>query len=78
MQGLGYKELYAYLDGEMSLDAAISLIQMRTRHYAKRQLTWFRRDDRIHWLSFTDDPEALAGQALHIIKQSEEHRHESV
>ncbi len=78
MQGLGYKELYAYLDGEMSLDAAVSLIQMRTRHYAKRQLTWFRRDDRIHWLSFTDDPEALAGQALHIIKQSEEHRHESV
>ena len=78
MQGLGYKEILACLEGEYPLEEAVRILKRDTRHFAKRQLTWFRRDDRIHWLSFTDDPEALAGQALHIIKQSEEHRHESV
>lgn len=50
MQGLGYKELLPYLGGEMDLDTAADLIKRRTRQYAKRQLTWFRKDKRIHWL----------------------------
>ena len=78
MQAIGYKEFVAALEGETTVEEAADRVRQSSRRYAKRQLTWFRRDDRIHWLSFTDDPEALAGQALHIIKQSEEHRHESV
>ena len=44
MQGLGYKELLAYLDGECSLEEAVYIIKRDTRHFAKRQLTWFRRE----------------------------------
>lgn len=51
LQTVGYRELFAYLDGEYNLDRAIELIQQNTRHYAKRQLTWFRRDTEIHWLN---------------------------
>jgi tRNA dimethylallyltransferase len=50
MQGLGYKELWPVLTGEASLPDAVSLLKLRTRHYAKRQLTWFKRDERIQWL----------------------------
>lgn len=53
MQGLGYKELWPVLTGEASLADAVSLLKMRTRRYAKRQLTWFRRDERIQWLPWT-------------------------
>ena len=51
LQTVGYKELFAYFDGEYDLDRAIELIQQNTRHYAKRQITWFRRDKDIHWLN---------------------------
>lgn len=57
LQTVGYKELFAYLDGEYDLDRAIELIQQNSRHYAKRQLTWFRRDNEIHWLNANDDYE---------------------
>ena len=50
LQTVGYKELFAMMDGEYDLNRAIELIQQNTRHYAKRQLTWFRRDKDIHWL----------------------------
>lgn len=50
MQGIGYKELLAYLDGEYSLEDAISLLKQDTRHFAKRQLTWFRREKEVIWL----------------------------
>ena len=52
MQGLGYKELLPVLDGKATLEEAVSLIKLRTRHYAKRQLTWFKRDERIQWLPY--------------------------
>jgi tRNA dimethylallyltransferase len=51
MTGHGYREAAAYLAGEASLADAIALTARRTRQYAKRQLTWFRRDDRIRWLA---------------------------
>lgn len=44
MQGIGYKEVFSYLEGEISLEDCISLVQKNTRNYAKRQLTWFRND----------------------------------
>ena len=50
LQTVGYKEVFDYLDGTTTLDEAVSLIQRNTRHYAKRQLTWWRRDSSIRWL----------------------------
>lgn len=47
MQGLGYKEILAYLEGEISLDEAIYILKRDTRHFAKRQLTWFRREKEV-------------------------------
>ena len=57
LQTVGYKELFGYLDGEYDLERAIELIQQNTRHYAKRQLTWFRRDKEITWLDAENDYE---------------------
>ena len=54
LQTVGYRELFAYFDGDYDLSRAIELIQQNTRHYAKRQLTWFRRDKEIHWLNAKD------------------------
>lgn len=51
MQGLGYKELLAYLDGECSLEEAIAVIKRDTRHFAKRQITWFKREKDVIWLN---------------------------
>lgn len=50
MQGLGYKEMLAYLNGELSLEEAVYIIKRDTRHFAKRQLTWFRRERDVIWL----------------------------
>lgn len=51
MQALGYKEIVQYLEGSLSMEEAIRIIKRDSRHYAKRQLTWFRRDERIIWLN---------------------------
>ena len=56
MTGHGYREAAAHLAGESSLDEAIAVTARRTRQYAKRQLTWFRRDARIMWLPASDSP----------------------
>jgi tRNA dimethylallyltransferase len=50
-QAIGHKELKPYFDGDISLDEAVDNIKKGTRHYAKRQLTWFRRNDKINWLN---------------------------
>lgn len=50
MQGLGYKEILRYLEGEFTLEEAIYLIKRDTRHFAKRQLTWFRREKEVIWV----------------------------
>ena len=57
LQTVGYKELFAHFDGEYDLARAIELIQQNSRHYAKRQMTWFRRDKTIHWLNANEDYE---------------------
>jgi tRNA dimethylallyltransferase len=71
MQGLGYKEILAYIDGEYSFEEAIELIKKGTRHYAKRQLTWFKREKNVTWVNkdaFTDEDETLS----YIIKKIED------
>ena len=57
MQGLGYKEIIPYLEGKISLEEAIEVLQRDTRRCAKRQLTWFRRDGRISWFFLPGDKE---------------------
>lgn len=53
LMAIGYKELFTYFDGEVSLEEAVRLIKRNTRRYAKRQMTWFRRDERINWIDIT-------------------------
>ena len=50
MQGLGYKEILDYLDGKCTLEEAVYVLKRETRHFAKRQLTWFRREREVIWL----------------------------
>lgn len=50
MQGLGYKEILSYLEGEISQEEAVYLIKRDTRHFAKRQLTWFKREKEVTWI----------------------------
>ena len=62
MKGIGYKEIIAYLEGQCDLDQAVSEMKKNTRHYAKRQLTWYRRYDKIYWLdisAYRNDEEAI-------------------
>ncbi|WP_128895385.1 tRNA (adenosine(37)-N6)-dimethylallyltransferase MiaA [Longirhabdus pacifica] len=54
MQALGYKEMIGYLSGEYDLDRAVYLLKRDTRRFAKRQLSWFRRMNEIHWIDVTD------------------------
>jgi len=53
MKALGYRELRAHLDGEMSLEEAVGLIKRNTRRYAKRQLTWFKGEEGVRWLEYS-------------------------
>lgn len=62
MDGIGYKEIISYLDGNISLEDAVELIKKNSRNYAKRQLTWFRREKEVTWLDKTvlkDDRQLL-------------------
>jgi tRNA dimethylallyltransferase len=54
MQGLGYKEILAFLNGEHTMEEAVAMLKRNTRRYAKRQLTWFRPDPRIRWIDVTN------------------------
>ena len=58
-QAIGYKEMLAYFHGEATLEQAADLIRQKSRNYAKRQLTWFQRDDRVHWITY-NQPESEA------------------
>lgn len=67
---IGYKELKPYFDGECSLEQATEKLKQETRRYAKRQLTWFRRDKRVHWI-YADEPEtgSVFADAIKIIEE---------
>ncbi|MBE6838207.1 MAG: tRNA (adenosine(37)-N6)-dimethylallyltransferase MiaA [Ruminococcus sp.] len=56
-QAIGYKELIPYFEGEATLDECIEKIKLESRRYAKRQLTWFRRDERINWIMLDKNPD---------------------
>ena len=54
LQTVGYKELFTYLDGDISLEFAVEEIKKNTRRYAKRQLTWYRKDNAVHWFDYRE------------------------
>lgn len=54
MQGLGYKEILRFLEGECTLDEAVTILKRDTRHFAKRQLTWFKRESCVTWLELSE------------------------
>lgn len=73
-QAIGYKELRPYLQGEMSLSDATEHLKRATRNYAKRQITWFKRNTQIHWLDFDAcTQEEFLNSALEIAKTVNEH-----
>ena len=72
MQGLGYKEILDYLNGECSLEEAIYILKRDTRHFAKRQLTWFRRERDVIWIpknEYTYDEEKILNVMLEHIRE---------
>jgi len=74
MQGLGYKEILDYLSGEISLEHAVYLIKRDTRHFAKRQLTWFRREKEVIWVNkpeFTYDDNKILSFMEDVLKKKE-------
>lgn len=69
-QAIGYKELLAYLNGEMTLANAVDLIKKRTRHFAKRQMSWFKSDSRIKWFDLSEQTlEQVEKAVLALVKE---------
>lgn len=72
MQGLGYKEIIRYFEGEISLEEAVYTIKRDTRHFAKRQLTWFKRERDVIWVNkqeFAEDEENILQYMLQILME---------
>ena len=69
---IGYKEIISYLNHEISLDEAVAKIKLNTRHYAKRQLTWFKRNRDINWIDISAETSAddILNQAIQIVYRS--------
>ncbi|MGL5437469.1 MAG: tRNA (adenosine(37)-N6)-dimethylallyltransferase MiaA [Lachnospiraceae bacterium] len=75
MQGLGYKEMLDYLDGQCSLEEAVYILKRDTRHFAKRQITWFKRERDVRWLNLEDfghDREAVLSHILEEVRSNDE------
>ena len=74
MQGLGYKEILDYLDGKDTLEEAVTILKRDTRHFAKRQLTWFRRERDVRWIQKEEygyDEEKILQAMLEILRETE-------
>lgn len=73
MQGLGYKEMLDYLDGIYTLEEAVEIIKRDTRHFAKRQLTWFRRERNVEWINkeeFDYDEDRILAELLSVLDRN--------
>jgi len=74
MQGLGYKEIISYFEGEISLEEAVYRIKRDTRHFAKRQITWFKRERDVIWVNkneFQEDEDRILEYMLNVLKERE-------
>ena len=70
MQALGYRQAVEYLRGQRSLADTVALVKLRTRQFAKRQLTWFRRQAQLHWVALTpaDRAETIAERMVDLYR----------
>lgn len=74
MQGLGYKEILDYLNGDSTLDEAVYILKRDTRHFAKRQITWFKRERDVIWIRKNElgyDEDKILEEMLHVLKEKE-------
>ena len=74
MQGIGYKEIIDYLEGNCTLEEAVSILKKETRHFAKRQLTWFKREKEVTWVDkqlFHRDEKQILQFLLNTLKKKE-------
>jgi tRNA dimethylallyltransferase len=71
MQSLGYRQVCAYLSGEYSFEEAVRLIKRDTRRYAKRQMTWFRRDDEIKWFEYPGNIDIISTDVIEFYAKGE-------
>ena len=74
MQGLGYKEILDYLDGKCTLEEAVYILKRETRHFAKRQLTWFRREREVIWINkgdFSYNEESILKEIIDKLKEKQ-------
>ena len=77
MQGLGYKEILSYLDGTWSLEEAVYVLKRDTRHFAKRQITWFKRERQVEWFDkqeFGYDSQAILDAMLASLREKKNNR----
>jgi len=72
LQAIGYKELRPFLNGDASLEEVLTVLKQNTRHFAKRQMTWFRKDERIHWIEMNEKRglDELVKECLDILSNS--------
>lgn len=68
MRSIGYKEIAAHLSGEMTLDEAVTLIKRDTRRYAKRQMTWFSKENEIYWLEYPGSFATILGHVIEFFR----------
>ena len=74
MKGLGYKEILDYLDGITTLPEAVEILKRDTRHFAKRQITWFKREEDVIWLNKQDyayDEDKILITMLEILREKD-------
>ncbi len=69
IQAIGHKEFFGFFEGKATLEESVKKLKTETRHYAKRQLTWFGRDDRINWI-YLDCTENVEDEAIKILERS--------
>lgn len=74
MQGIGYKEMFPYLEGEYDLERAKYLIKLDTRHFAKRQITWFKRERTVSWMNYPDYDNSKDKILEEMLKKAKEKR----
>ena len=74
MKGLGYKEILDYLDEITTLPEAVEILKRDTRHFAKRQITWFKREEDVIWLNKQDyayDEDKILNTMLEILREKD-------
>ena len=69
LQTVGYRELFDYFDGKTTLDFAIEQIKMNTRRFAKRQITWFKRTENVHWFDYLADRKKIIESIANITQK---------